>query len=296
MNPRNFKRHVQACHSKNQKIKQIELENNEILDEEFEESEIINEGSSDLFENEFLKKYQLIINIRHHLLICKICKYVLEEDSVFNHLSRNHRLFIDCSNIKQEKKNEFVEELNLLYPMINSNFTIETEEIIQGIKVYNGYCCNSCNYLSVSKKGIKNHLRQNHPTQSNLDFYECNIQTLFLQPDKRRYFRVKKISRLPNQVETIERECIERIFARTNSNNRGDQLRTGHQFVSSFHTEANWNYVFDKFNNEEIDNIVGMQVDKKLEESMGKIFDQGEKFSKVVNHHFNQLIDNPLSK
>ena len=53
MNPRNFKRHVQACHSKNQKKKQIELENNEILDEEFEESEIINEDSSDLFENEF---------------------------------------------------------------------------------------------------------------------------------------------------------------------------------------------------------------------------------------------------
>ena len=116
LNPRNFKRHVQACHSKNQKLKQIELENNEILDEEFEESEIINEGSSDLFENEFLKKYQLIINIRHHLLICKICKYVLEEDSVFNHLSKNHRLFIDCSNIKREKKKWIFRRIKLFRP------------------------------------------------------------------------------------------------------------------------------------------------------------------------------------
>ena len=296
MNPRNFRRHVLACNLKNEKLKQIELENNEIVEEDFEESANSSESSSDMFENNFLKSFCLVINSKYHLLICKICKYVLEEDSVFNHLSRNHRLLIDCSHIKQDKKNDFVEELNYLDPVINSNFNIETEEIIQGLKVYNGYGCNSCNYLSVNKEKIKNHIRQNHQTKSYLDFYECNIQTLFLQPDKRRYFRVKKISRLPNQVETIERECIERIFARTNSNNRGDQLRTGHQFVSSFHTEANWNYIFDKFNNEEIDNIVGMQVDKKLEESMGKIFDQGEKFSKVVNHHFNQLIDNPLSK
>ena len=180
--------------------------------------------------------------------------------------------------------------------MINSNFTIETEEIIQGIKVYNGYCCNSCNYLSVSKKGIKNHLRQNHPTQSNLDFYECNIQTLFLQPDKRRYFRVKKISRLPIQAEPIERESIEEIFARPISYNRNDQLRTDHQFVSSFYTESNWTHIFDKFNDDEIDSIVGLKVEKQLEESVVKIFDEGEKFSKVVNHHFNQLIENPISK
>ena len=171
MNPSNFKRHVLSCNLKNQKLKEKEIENKEIFDEEYEESTISNEGSNDLFENEFLKKFNVVINSKHHLLICKSCNYVLEEDSVFNHLLRNHRLLIDCSHIKQEKKNEFIEELNLLDPMINSNFNIETDEIIQGLKIYNGYCCNHCNYLSVNKVVIKNHLRQNHPTQSYLDFY-----------------------------------------------------------------------------------------------------------------------------
>ena len=98
MNPRNFRRHVLACNLKNEKLKQIELENNEIVEEDFEESANSSESSSDMFENNFLKSFCLVINSKYHLLICKICKYVLEEDSVFNHLSRNHRLLIDWLN------------------------------------------------------------------------------------------------------------------------------------------------------------------------------------------------------
>ena len=266
--------------------------------------------TEDILENNLLKKYNLVMNLKHNLLICKTCKYVIEEGTIVNHVSRNHRNIVDSKILKKEEESIFLEDLNLIAPMINSNLNVEEDcEFIQGLIDFEGYQCSDCKYICLADTNIKKHIKNKHnnneenilenrtnQNQKIKNYEKCNVQTLFLQPDKRRYFRVNKISRLPNQIETIDRECIEIIFARNNSNNRGDQLRTGHQFVSSFHTEANWNYVFDKFNNEEIDNIVGMQVDKKLEESMGKIFDQGEKFSKVVNHHFNQLIDNPLSK
>jgi len=290
------------------------LNTEEIENEEDIENATVNSVSEtfteDILENNFLKKFNLIMNWKHNLLICKTCKYVIEEGTIVSHVSRYHRNIVESKILKKEEELIFLEELNLIAPMINSNLNVEEDcEFIQGLIDFEGYQCLDCKYICLTDTNIKKHIKNKHnnnqennikfgtnQNQSINNYEKCNIQTLFLQPEKRRYFRVKKISRLPNQVETIERESIERIFARINSNNRGDQLRTGHQFVSSFHTEANWNYVFDKFNNEEIDNIVGLPVDKKLEESMGKIFNQGEKFSKVVNHHFNQLIDNPLSK
>lgn len=298
--PTNFRRHAVSCLNKSENDQEL-IEENE---SDFNQISYLADNS--LLENDFLNRYNVAINIKHHLLVCRTCKYVIEEESLLKHVSSNHRKIVETKYLTKQSVESFVEEINFMDPFINSNFQIQSEDIIQGLKLYDGYSCNKCGYLCCHKATIRNHLKLAHnnepDTNSNnqnqiTNYYEeCNIQTLFLKPEKRRYFRVKKISMLPNQVETIDRECIERIFARTNSNNRGDQLRTGHQFVSSFHTEANWNYVFDKFNNEEIENIVGIQVDKKLEESMGKIFDQGEKFSKVVNHHFNQLIDNPLSK
>lgn len=274
-----------------------ETENSNSANNFVDEIEEFNEtDESAIFENQFLKRYNMIINLKQHLLICKTCKYVIEEEAVFNHCLKYHRLVTNYKDMHHDKKEEFYEELSLIDPILNSNLNIYSEEIIEGLKVYDGYFCKECDFITVNKAVIQAHMRQCHPKSNNINFEECNVQTLFLQPEKRRYFRVKKISRLPTPVESIERESVEEIYARPTSNSRNDQIRSGHQFVSSFYTESNWTYIFDKFSSDEIDSIVGLKADEPLEESVGKIFDQGEKFSKVVNHHFNQLIENPLSK
>jgi hypothetical protein len=70
------------------------------------------ELSSNIFQNNLLKDYNLLLNTKHHLLICRTCMYVIEKESVFNHISQKHRNIIDSKILKAERKDEFYTQLN----------------------------------------------------------------------------------------------------------------------------------------------------------------------------------------
>ena len=330
----NFRKHFLRCkkYQSNAIVEEIEEVEGEDIEEKIEfPINYSNIGSNnDLIESSMLNSYNLLINSKHDLLICRTCKYVIEEESIISHVSRNHRAIVDSKKLTREHELTFLEELNMISPLINSNLNIEEEsEFIQGLNIYDGYQCLDCKYICLSEQRMKLHRKKYHQvensTESNSNnsqnntnvnnnltidnsnnnnsentkkYEKCNVQTLFLQPEKRRYFRVKKSSRLQTPVESIDRESIERIFAKSEGsfNRLNNQVRTGHQFVSSFYTESNWTYIFEKFNYAEIESIVELKPEQQLLDTVTSIFEKGEKFSKTVNHHFNQLIENPLSK
>ena len=188
-NPSTFRKHAIKClgNSINEVAETSEsavnidgIENSEVTD-----SYIVND--------KFLKEFNVVINLKHHLLICKTCKYVVEVDSVFNHVQRNHRSIIDCRNLNAERELEFLKYVRELDPMLNSNFNIETEEIIEGLEIVNGFQCLECQYLCVNLSVIQKHFRKTHCDLRNFNYEKCTIQTLFLQPDKKNISKSKKI-------------------------------------------------------------------------------------------------------
>ena len=268
-----------------------------ILDdvEEFDFEMIDNISRKELIENEYLNKYNVCINEKYHILICKTCKYVIEKEYVFAHISRYHRAIIDSKNIKQELKEEFINQLNILDPLINTNLDFITEEVIDGLNLFEGFQCKNyeCNYLCRNKSTLYKHSKDNH---GNLMEYEkCLIQTLFLNPEKRKYFKVLRESNNSIQEEEIrvgEGENNE-IFGISRTLNIS---RTGHQFVSSFFTEADWPTIVDKFTREQVKELRTAEVPPGLMTAVNSVFAKGENFSRGTNHYFSELIENPFSK
>ena len=175
--------------------------------------------SSDLITNEFLNSYNLTINQKYNLLICRTCKYVIEKEYAFYHVSNNHRMIVDSKLLKQDQKNLFFEKLNLMDPLLNNNANnnFESEAVLEGLNLYEGYICLTCNYLGRSKKGLYNHSKEKH--NGLMSFENCFIQTLFLNPEKRKYFRVKKSSNDSFQGREVEEGENNEIFGITRTLN-----------------------------------------------------------------------------
>ena len=277
----------------------LDNEEEEIEDENMEENAEVEENSvenenSRIIENELLKSYNLCINEKYKLLICKTCKYVVEKENAISHISNNHRKLVDPKLLKKGMKETFIEQLNNLDPLLNLNLNVESEEIIEGLKVYEGFKCGhgGCNYLCRNMNTMYSHTKKEHENLK-MEFEECLLQTLFLNPEKRKYFRVKKSSNNMNQGREVEEgENIE-IFGITRTINSS---RVGHQFVSSFFTEANWATIVDKFTREELKELRGVEVPPGLKASVDSVFAIGENFSRGTNHYFSELIENPFSK
>ena len=277
----------------------LDNEANEVEDENMigirglEENYAENENST-IIENEFLKSYNLYINEKYKLLICKSCKYVVEKENSFSHISNNHRKLVDSKLLKKEMKEAFIDQLNNLDPLLNLNLNIEIAEVIEGLRVFEGFKCGhgGCNYLCRNMNTMYSHTKKEHENLK-MEFEECLLQTLFLNPEKRKYFRVKKSSNNMNQGREVEEgENIE-IFGITRTSNSS---RAGHQFVSSFFTEANWATIVDKFTREELKELRGVEVPPGLKASVDSVFAIGENFSRGTNHYFSELIENPFSK
>jgi hypothetical protein len=166
----------------------LDNEENEVEDENmigFEgvEGNYTENENSRIIENEFLKSYNLCINEEYHLLICKTCKYVVEKENAINHISKNHR------------------------KLVNMNLNIESEEVMEGLKVYDGFKCSheECNFLCQKINTLYYHTKNEH-VNSKMEFVECFIQTLFLNPEKRKYFRVKKFE---YDHKLLTNDCID---------------------------------------------------------------------------------------
>jgi hypothetical protein len=248
--------------------------------------------SEDLIENNFLKKHNLVINEKYHLLICKTCKYVIQKENVLGHLSNFHRSIIDSKLFQLESKEDIINELNNINPFLNDNFNISTEDAIPGLNIYKGFQCknSNCGFLCRNKGSMLRHSKEFHSGM--MDYEECHLQTLFLQPEKRRYFRVKKSSNFSKEDEKMEQE-LDQIFGLGSHTSIG---RTGHQFVSTFHNEANWSTIVDKFEGEQLKEFSKVEVPPGMKTALDWVFDKGEKFAKVTNHFFSELIENPFSK
>lgn len=294
-NPANIRNHVSNCQKINI-VDALDIDENENEEENMEVNEEIEENSSEvenseIVENEFLKNYNLRINEKYHLLICRTCKYVVEKENAFNHVSKNHRKIVDSKLLKPGRKEELLDQLNIVDPLLNRNLNFESEEIIEGLNIYEGFKCGNgeCNYLCRHMNTLYDHSRKEH-VNSKMIYEECFIQTLFLNPEKRKYFKVKKNSRSTSQVEEGENNEIFGVSRTLNTS------RVGHQFVSSFETESNWSVIIDKLGAEGLKGIFGLTVPLGLEQSINMVFNRGEEFSRVSNHYFSELIENPFSK
>ena len=251
--------------------------------------------NSNIVNDKFLKEFNVVINLKHHLLICKTCKYVVEVNSVINHIKRNHRSIIDCKNLNGERALEFLKYVRELDPMINSNFNIETEEIIEGLEIVNGLQCLECQYLCLNLSVIQKHYRKKHCDLKNFNYEKCKFQTLFLHPDKKKYFKVKENSELIIQdiIETEENDAIFGI--KTSQVEPGNSL-VDHRFVSLFHKEAELNFIIDKFTDEELKDILHLVNADSLVNAVHIVFNMGEKSSGGSDNYINEIIENPLSK
>jgi len=306
VNPGSFRRHFINCQVNVQK----ERSNNSILNEnelELDESiyneEFFNTNDMDnnlivaennLIETELLKRYNLFVNLKFNLLICKTCKYVVEKDSVFNHVSRNHRSIVDSRNLQPELKLIFDLEINGKWPLLNSIENIETEEPIEGLSLFDGFQCmaNDCNYLCRNKRTILKHSKEVHERVKN--FEKCYIQTLFQQPEKLKYFKVIPRPNDSNNELILGQELNDEIFGIRQSGNRNNEL--GHQFVSSFETESNWAIIDCQFSDLKIQEIISIEIPEGLMNVVNMIYNKGESHSKKCNHHFVEKLNNPFSK
>ena len=277
------------------------FENEDEFDEEFfslndfEANVVSNSVSSNIFENQFLKEFNLIVNTKFNILICKTCKYVVEVDSVFNHLSRNHRRIINSKILNDEKKQNFIAVMNLTFPNLNSNFDFSCEggDEIEGIKLNVGFHCshNQCEYLCVEKNSLYKHSKESHGCLPM--FIKCNIQTLFCNPEKKKYFKVIANNQFQNNEVNINEEN-DAIFGMRQSGIRNYEM--GHKFISSFETESNWAIIESKFTDEEIQEIISIEIPVGLTNSINLIYNKGENHSKNCNHHFVEKLNNPFSK
>jgi len=311
-NPNSFKKHYIRCQKRyNERINLNDEDNDESnfneenFDEEFFNFSDVEYGNFDhnqsndnnhqneLIENEFLSKYNLRVNRKYNLLICKTCKYVIDVDYAFSHISKSHRKIVDSANIKAEYKEFFIQELKSIDNLLNQNLNLVSEEIIEGLNIFKGFQCinNECKYLCQSKGALYKHSRENH--EGSINYEECLIQTLFLNPEKRKYFRVKKSSNDMIQGREVEECENNQIFGITRTLNSS---RVGHQFVSSFETESNWSVIIDKLGAEELAGLVTVEIPTGLERSVNMVFNRGEEFSRVSNHFFSEFIENPFSK
>lgn len=277
------------------------LENDEEFDEDFfslndfEANVVSNSVNSNIFENQFLKEFNLIVNTKFNILICKTCKYVVEVDSVLNHLSRNHRRIINSKILNVESKQNFITEMNLNFPNLNSNvdFTFDGEDEIEGIKLNEGFQCshNQCGYLCIEKNSIYKHSKESHGCLPM--FIKCNIQTLFSNPEKKKYFKVIANNQFQNNIFNINKEN-DAIFGMRQSGIRNYEM--SHKFISSFETESNWSIIESKFTDEEIQEIISIEIPVGLMNSINLIYNKGENHSKNCNHHFVEKLNNPFSK
>ena len=124
--PQKLRRHFLNCDKYyTNRIEPVEeLEDN---DDDFQ-SAVVNTDTeiykNDIIESSLLKKYNLVMNSTHNLLLCKSCKYVIEEGSIVNHVMRNHRSIVETKYLKKEEELMFLEELYLIAPLVNSNLNM----------------------------------------------------------------------------------------------------------------------------------------------------------------------------
>jgi hypothetical protein len=250
---------------------------------------------NDVVEDEFLKRFNLIINTKYNILICKTCRYVIEKQSAYNHASRNHRIVLDPTFLNKAEERLFIQTLERLYPEINSNVEIESEETVQGLNITDGYQCKDCNYMCCTKRIILKHMRTEHGEEKKFNFENCKLQSVFLHPDKKKFFKVKENPELIIQ-DIAATEENDTIFGIKKSLSEPGNSLVDHRFVSLFQKEAELDLITDKFNDEELKEIVLLATDNSMVDAVDRVFNMGEKSSGGSDNYINEYIENPLSK
>ena len=236
-----------------------------------------------------------MINTKDNLLICKGCRYVIEKENVLSHASKNHRLILDSKYLNKRNETEFLEILNQVNPGINQNLNILSGDLIQGLNIFEGFECQECHYLCRLKNVIQKHMKDNHSVERKNNFENCKLQTLFLHPEKRKYFKVQEPAGiiLRDIVETEENEAI--FGMKTSQVEPGNSL-VDHRFVSLFHKEAELDLITDKFTDEELKEILQIVSPDSMVNAVNIVFNMGEKSSGGSDNYINEFIEDPLSK
>ena len=154
---------------------------------------VLTEDTEDL-----ITKYNITICDEFPAIICKTCKYMVSNDSLYYHLSQKHKFTIKKNDLMELKaslpsKNliplEYTSPTNTLLPPIKCIFY----DLIKDIKILNGYKCRFCeiHYCS-SKPRYQAHLREIHPDSPAIDVSQdgIKVQTLYQSPKDRQYFAV----------------------------------------------------------------------------------------------------------
>jgi hypothetical protein len=141
----------------------------------------------DLFEDEFLKACNLVVNTRVRALICKLCGVAIPPQNVRGHFENRHRTIIPSLDINDLKHGSLIERYGKL---VDHEPTKWIPEILPAsplsfVAIHDGYSCVAASGLPTCYKSFRTlyrtmrHIRESHPEESRYTVTHSKLQTAY---------------------------------------------------------------------------------------------------------------------
>lgn len=168
--------------------------------------------SNELTDTPTLQKLGFVVNIEFHLLICILCKSVVDPSHAASHLQGVHSLL--ASKFNKDQLKSAIDQFNLpsALPALGAITTI-----IAGLEVSECLACIGCSGAYANQESMRQHHRKDHPKIPIPESWQVVQVQQFDKGRNRSWFKVKPKSAAPSGPNLLPSIIVNSIQSQIDS-------------------------------------------------------------------------------